>query len=106
MQKPTTVHWQAARGSLRFVASTKEHCIVYGKDPGTLIRYCDADYAGDLDTRRSTTGYVFILHEEAITWLSKCQPTVAAYTTEARTSQRRRSTRHFGCGLCWTALRS
>ena len=50
----------------------------------SLDIYCDADYAaGDLDTRRSTTGYVFIQHGGAITWMSKRQSTVAASTTEA-----------------------
>lgn len=83
MQAPTTVHWQAAKGLLRYVASTQEHGIVFDKDPGLVIGYCDADYAGDLDTRRSTTGFVFILHGGAIAWLSKRQPTVAASTTEA-----------------------
>ena len=81
MQEPTTVHWQAAKGLLRYVAFTKKQGIVH---PGTLVGYCDADYAGDLDTRRSTIGYVFILHGRAITWLSKRQPTVAASTTEAK----------------------
>ena len=83
MTAPTTLHWQAAKGLLRYVASTREHGIVYGTNPHLVIGYCDADYAGDLDTRRSTTGFVFILHGGAITWLSKRQPTVAASTTEA-----------------------
>ncbi len=83
MAAPTTVHWQAAKGVLRYVASTKEQGIAYGSSPGSIIGYCDADYAGDLDTRRSTTAYVFILHGGAITWLSKRQSTVAASTTEA-----------------------
>ena len=54
------MHWQAAKGWLRCVASSKEHSIVYGIDPGDVFGHCDADFAGDLDTRRSTTGYVFI----------------------------------------------
>jgi hypothetical protein len=48
-----------------------------------LVGYCDADYAGDLDTRRSTTGYVFNLNGAAIAWQSKRQPTVAVSSTEA-----------------------
>ena len=83
MIAPTTLHWQAAKGLLRYVAFTREHGIVYGTELNLVIGYCDADYAYDLDTRRSTTGFVFILHGGAITWLSKRQPTVAASTTEA-----------------------
>ncbi len=83
MAEPTTLHWQAAKGLMRYVASTREQGILYGTDPNLVIGYCDADYAGDLDTRRSTTGFVFILHGGAITWLSKRQSTVAASTTEA-----------------------
>jgi len=45
--------------------------------------YSDADYAGDSDTRRSTTGFVFILNGGAISWNSRLQPTVAVSITEA-----------------------
>ena len=83
MSEPTVVHWEAAKGLLRYVATTREQGIVYGRSPDTILGFTDADYAGDLDTRRSTTGFVFILHGGAITWLSKRQPTVAASTTEA-----------------------
>jgi hypothetical protein len=43
----------------------------------------DTDYAGELDTRRSTTGYVFILAGGAILWSSRLQVTVAVSTVEA-----------------------
>ena len=43
----------------------------------------DADYAGDLDQRRSTTGYVFTVGEGAISWKAELQETVALSTTEA-----------------------
>jgi len=68
---------------LRYVNTTKSYGITFGGSDMTLHGYCDADYAGDLDTRRSTTGYVFMLNGGAISWSSRRQPTVAASTTEA-----------------------
>ncbi|GAX84605.1 hypothetical protein CEUSTIGMA_g12026.t1 [Chlamydomonas eustigma] len=44
---------------------------------------CDADYAGDMDTRRSTTGYVFSMHGGAISWSSRLQPTIAMSSCKA-----------------------
>ena len=56
---------------------------MYGGSQAGLQGFCDAGYAGDLDTRRSTTGYVFTLTGGAISWSSRLQPTVAVSTTEA-----------------------
>ena len=47
-----------------------------------MVGYCDADYAGDDDTRRSTTGYVFSLGLRPISWCSKRQLTVPLSSTE------------------------
>ena len=83
MASPPTVHMQAAKGVVRYLAGTADYGITFGGAGALLLGYCDADYAGDLDTRRSTTGYVFIMHGGAVCWSSKRQPTVAASTTEA-----------------------
>jgi len=48
-----------------------------------LQRYVDADYAGDLDQQRSTTGYVFTVAECVISWKVGLQDTIALSTTEA-----------------------
>ena len=48
-----------------------------------LYGYSDADWAGDVDTRRSTSGYVFKIGDAAISWCSKKQITVAKSSTEA-----------------------
>lgn len=48
-----------------------------------LLAYSDSDYAGDVDTRRSTSGYVFLLGGACISWRSERQRVVATSTTEA-----------------------
>jgi len=84
MAQPTTEHWQAAKGVVRYLAGTVEYGIMYGdSNSTTLYGYSDADYGGDLETRRSTTGYVFNVAGGAVSWSSKLQKTVAVSTTEA-----------------------
>jgi hypothetical protein len=83
ISNPNLTHWQAAKGVVRYLAYTKNRGITFRGSDLTLTGFCDADYAGDLDTRKSTTGYVFITNGGAISWNSKRQPTVAVSTTEA-----------------------
>ena len=83
MSQPTMQHWMAAKGVLRYLSGTVNLGISYGHVVAPLVGYCDADFAGDLDTRRSTTGYVFMLNGGAISWSSRRQPTVAVSTAEA-----------------------
>lgn len=82
MSDPREMHWEAAKGVLRYLCGTAKHGLVFG-GKSALVGWCDADYAGDVDTRRSTTGYVFVLNGGAISWASKLQPTVAVSTAEA-----------------------
>jgi hypothetical protein len=84
MAAPTTTHWQAARSVLAYLAGTVTAGITYTRSaPSALIGYTDADYGGELDSRRSTTGYVFVLAGGAISWSSRLQTTVAVSTAEA-----------------------
>ena len=48
-----------------------------------LKGYSDADYAGDTETRRSTTGYIFMISGGAVSWTSQRQSTTSLSTTEA-----------------------
>ena len=63
---------------------TIDYGLLYKKgEDCKLVGYCDADYEGDHDTHRSTTGYVFMLGSGTISWCSKRQSTVSLSTTEA-----------------------
>lgn len=52
-------------------------------ESSNLVGYCDADWAGDESTRRSTTGYALIFQGAPVSWNSRRQQTVALSTTEA-----------------------
>ena len=42
----------------------------------------DADFGGEMDTRRSTIGYMFCLNEGPVSWRSSLQPIMALFTIE------------------------
>lgn len=84
MERPTEMHLQAVKRILRYLRGTTEFGIIYRKgDEGKLRAYADSDYAGDVDDRKSTSGFVFMLGTGAVSWSSKKQPVVTLSTTEA-----------------------
>ena len=69
---------------LRYLRQTRDLSLTYVKNtPEVIIGYSDADWAGDVKDRRSTSGNVFLLGGAAITWASKKQNSVALPTVEA-----------------------
>ena len=84
---PGPAHWKALLHVLVYVKGTLDYRIVYSKELGGSIKptgYVDSDYGGDLDTRCSTSGYVFMMAGGPVSWSSKCQQTVLLLTTEAK----------------------
>ena len=82
--KPSQLHLTAAKRVFRYLKGTANLALTYratGNDE--LHGYSDADWAGDRDTRRSTSGHVFILSDGAVTWCSKRQASVALSTVES-----------------------
>ena len=63
--------------------ATPHICIGGVKGDSSLHGYVDADYAGDLDKRKSTTGYCFFFANTLVSWQSKLQAVPALSTTEA-----------------------
>ncbi|MCO5614147.1 hypothetical protein L7F22_068428 [Adiantum nelumboides] len=58
-------------------------CICFGKGDLSIVGYADADYARDLDKRRSTSGYLYTFAGGAISWFSSLQSCTTLSTTEA-----------------------
>lgn len=82
LENPTDESWSLVKRILRYIKGTTDKGLLYSKS-GVFETYCDADFAGDKDTRKSTTGVVCIYSNAAITWQSKRQNCVALSTTEA-----------------------
>lgn len=85
MSNPGIEHWQGVKRILRYLKGTIDYSLFFdgSSNEVVLTGYADADHAGDLDTRRSTSGYVFLLGSCCVSWRSKQQPTVAKSSTEA-----------------------
>lgn len=83
-QNPGRAHWMAVKRILRYLKGTIETKLTFSRDGNIdMLGFCDADWASNIDDRKSCTGYVFMLHGGAISWTSKRQATVALSTTEA-----------------------
>lgn len=81
---PSEAHMTAVKRILRYLKGTLDFVLKYEKtESPSLIGYCDADWAGDLDTRRSTSGQVFLMANGSISWRSKRQTSVSLSTAEA-----------------------
>ncbi|RYR09971.1 hypothetical protein Ahy_B05g078415 isoform B [Arachis hypogaea] len=84
IEEPCTNHLQAAKRILRYIKGTLNDGIYYeNTNEVNLVGYTDSDWAGDIETRKSTSGFVFHLGSGAISWSSKKQPVVALSTAEA-----------------------
>jgi len=81
---PSVSHLTAVKRVLRYLKGTVNLALKYNQtESRALVGFSDADWAGDQDDRRSTTGNVFLLGGGAVSWLSKKQSTVALSTAEA-----------------------
>eukprot|EP00253_Pinus_taeda_P004725 PITA_04725 len=77
-----------SEAGFRYLRGTSDYGLCYQGRPGLdkvldIHGFVDADWVGNLDQRRSTSGYVFKLLGGAVSWMSKKQSVVALSTTEA-----------------------
>jgi hypothetical protein len=84
LDTPGLQHWQAVKRIFRYLKGTRDIKLVLGGTaPLQLNAYSDADWGGDIDTRRSTTGFVVLLGTSLICWKSRLQTVVSLSTVEA-----------------------
>ena len=81
---PTTRHWTAVKRIMRYLKGTTNLGLVYTpQSNNNCVGFSDSDWGGDLDDRKSTSGYVFQIGGGAVSWRSKKQTSVALSTAEA-----------------------
>lgn len=86
-ENPNNDHWEGVKRLLRYLQGTKEYGLTFEAvekcDVDFVQAYSDSDFAGDSESRRSTSGYVIMMNGTAIDWFSKRQSVVALSTAEA-----------------------
>ena len=81
---PRKIHWTAVKRIFRYLRGTSEYGITYTRgETFNLEGYSDSDWGGDLDTRKSTTGYLFMVIGGLVSWKCKLQRLVTVSSTEA-----------------------
>jgi hypothetical protein len=91
MHEPNQSHMIAVNRVLRYLYSNNDLGLVYKRTSENEIKnrkvklegYCDADWGGSLDDRKSTTGYCLFLNGCLVSWYTHKQPTVAQSSAEA-----------------------
>ncbi|XP_070681820.1 uncharacterized mitochondrial protein AtMg00810-like [Malus domestica] len=83
MQCPMVSHYTAVKRILRYLKGTMTYGLSYSSSALDIKAFSDADWAGDPNDRRSTTGFVVYLGSNPISWSSKKQQTVSKSSTEA-----------------------
>ena len=81
---PGKEHWSAVNDILAYLRRTIHHGICYGDcHNSTLLGYTDADWAGELEKRKSTTGVLFLFNGGPVSYGSRRQRATALSTRDA-----------------------
>ena len=92
MSAPTLAHWQAAKRALRYLKGTADYGLVINADVAaraqksrhaTIEAFCDSDWAGDKEKRRSRMGFIIFVNGFPVTWKSTKQDVVALSSAAA-----------------------
>ena len=84
--QPTTSHCSVLKKIVAYLKGTQDFGISFSPfpNPNHLTAYYDADYAMDLEDRKSRSGALLMLNNGPVVWLSRKQPCTTFSTTEAK----------------------
>lgn len=98
MHAPTEEHMATVMRVLRYLKGSPGRGLFFKKNTRRGIEaYTDADWAGSITDRRSTSGYCSFVWGNLVTWRSKKQTVVARSSAEAEL----RSLAHGLCEMMW-----
>eukprot|EP00253_Pinus_taeda_P009529 PITA_09529 len=81
---PKETHLQAVKRIFKYLQGTQDYGLWYPRDTDlTLHAYTDADWAGSVDDRKSTSGGAFFMGSRLVSWFSKKQSSIGLSTAEA-----------------------
>lgn len=84
MSNPGKQHYEVVKWILRYLQGITEKCLCFRKGKLKLQGYVDANFFGEIDHMRNTTGYVFTLGGTTISQISQLQKIVVLSTTEIK----------------------
>ncbi|PHT69837.1 hypothetical protein T459_24941 [Capsicum annuum] len=85
MHNPRKYHWDVVKWIFLYLKCMVNLGLVFDRNKVTsnnVVRFVDSDYGGDLDRRRSLSGYIFTLCSGSISWKASLQSIAALSTTE------------------------
>ncbi|XP_031091110.1 secreted RxLR effector protein 161-like [Ipomoea triloba] len=81
---PKESHLTTVKRIIKYIKGTIEFGIWYSNESNTqLVGFTDADWAGNVDDRKNTSGGCFYLGSNLVSWLSKKQNSISLSTAEA-----------------------
>lgn len=86
LDKPSSNLWNAAKRVLRYLQGTKDMTLQFRKNNNDteITAYSDADWAGDCEDRKSTSGQVIYYRGNLVSWSSRKQTSVALQNKRLR----------------------
>jgi hypothetical protein len=84
LNAPTITHYNAACRVLRYLKANPGYGLLFPRNSETqILGYADTDWAGCVDTRKSTSRYCFFIGKSLVSWRAKKQQTIARSSSEA-----------------------